>query len=124
MAHTEIIESLSQSTLWMANEAVKQGVKAYHEAKSLYDAEEEKRLAGQAYNFKVYHIQYSAVHVAAEVLWKLFATCTHDCLKAIEAVSGKKDGRSSYGSNPNEYLEGFMDELLKKGGSLRIRTVA
>ncbi len=119
MTVTEIRSSLPTMVIWMAKEAVMEGVKSYHKAQKQYDIEDQKKESGLPYNYALGHAYKDGVHVAAEILWKLFASCTIDCMEAIETVAEKKDG---YCGDPDRYFDDFVLALEKRlGDPIRIR---
>jgi hypothetical protein len=119
MTISEIKAVLSPVTVWMAQEAVMEGVKAHHKAQKQYDIENQKKESGETYNFTLAHAYNEGVHVAAEILWKLFASCSAECQQAIAEVAKNRDGFSGYAEN---YLDDFINALEKaKGYSVQIR---
>ena len=117
----ELRDALPAMVVWMAKEAVMEGAKAKHRHQEAYDAENKKEHSGQPYNYSIAHAQYNGVRVAAEVLWKLFCSCSADCQSAIEKVANKRDGYSGYA---DDYFDDFVIALEERlGGPIRIRTV-
>lgn len=120
MTISELRNTLPTMVIWMAKEAVMQGVRECHMAQSEYEKQAALREAGQPYNFTLKHAYYEGVRVAAEVLWKLFESCSADCQTTIEKVAEKRDG---YG-DPDKYFDDFVVALEEQlGCPVTIRTV-
>lgn len=121
MTIRELRGKLPTMVIWMAQEAVMEGVAAYHKSQEQYNIEKQKEQAGETYNYILAHAYYEGVRVAAEVLWKLFASCSMECQKAIEEVAKSKDG---YFGDPGSYFGAFVAALEKiQGHPVRIREV-
>jgi len=111
MTVKEIRDKLPTMVIWMAKEAVMEGVKAYHKAQRQYDIENQKKQSGQSYNYILAHAYDEGVDIAAEVCWKLFYSCSADCQAAIEEVAKKRDG---FRGNPDIYFDEFVLALEER----------
>lgn len=100
--------------IWMAKKAVMEGVKRYHLAQSEGEKQAALREAGKPYNFTIRHAYYEGVGVAAEVLWKLFQSCSIDCQEAIASVAKNRDG---YCGDPDHYFDDFVLALEQQLGT-------
>lgn len=119
MTAAEIKAVLPPVTIWMAKKAVMEGVRVHHKAQEEYDTEYQKEQAGNSYNFHVSHAYKEGVRVAAEILWKLFASCSAECQMAIAEVAKKRDGHFGH---PEEYFDDFVNSLeIVQGRSVCIR---
>ena len=119
MTVSEVKALLPTMVTWMAKEAVMEGVKAYHKAQKQYEIENQKKQAGESYNFTLAHAYYEGVGIASEVMWKLFASCSAECRKAIDEVAKHRDGYCGY---HEEYFDDFILALEKiQGHTVRIR---
>lgn len=115
MTVMEIRNSLPIMVIWMANEAVMEGVQSYHKNQQQHDCDSDFMRGFRRGESE------RGVKVAAEVLWKLFASCSADCQRAIEKVAEKRDG---FCGNPDAYFDDFVEALgMKLGYPVRIRTV-
>lgn len=121
MKINELKETLPTMVIWMAKEAVMEGVKAYHKYNAQYDIENNKKDAGEPYNYTLAHAYCEGVNVSSEVLWKLFASCSMECTKAIKEVAKSRDGYCGYGES---YFDDFVNALEKvQGRTVSIRIV-
>lgn len=103
----------------MAKEAVMGGVRSYHMSQNEFEKQNKLEKAGKPYNYTTRNAYYEGVRVAAEVLWKLFASCSADCQSAIEKVSQKRDG---FCEDPDAYFDDFVLALeAHLHGAVRIR---
>lgn len=122
MTVEELRETLPTMVIWMAKEAVMEGVKAYYKSQRQREIERQKEDSGEPYNYMLANAYYDGVRIAAEVLWKLFSSCSHDCLKAIKTVARKRDGWG----NPDDYFNDFVialeEQLNKFEKTVQIRT--
>lgn len=120
MTIAEIKETVPTLALWMAYKAVMEGVRMVRKSHELRDIEEKKRLAGKPCNFLLAHAYDEGMRASAEVLWKLFATCSYYCQRAIEKVSCRKDG---FCGDPITYFDDFVTALEEaQGYPVSIRT--
>ncbi len=116
---SDLRETLPTMVIWMAKEAVMEGVKAYHKAQRQYDLENQKKDSGLPYNYTLAHAYNDGVDIAAEVLWKLFYSCGADCQAAIKEVAKRRDG---YCGIPDRYFDDFVLALEERlHGPVRIR---
>ena len=120
MTASELKESLPTMIVWMAETAIREGVKRSRRHYDFREIEREKESAGKPYNYSMAHECYEGVRVAAEVLWKLFCSISADCQKAIEEVAKTMDGYLTYPRK--SYFDEFVAALEKVSGEpVRIR---
>lgn len=113
MTIAEIKSILPPVAVWMAKQAIMEGIKAYHKA------EETKQKAGKPYDYALAHAYNEGMKISAEILWKLFASCSADCQRAIAEVAKKRDG---YCGCPENYFDDFVNALERvQGHSVHIR---
>ncbi len=112
-------EKLPTMVIWMAKEAVMEGVKAYNKSQKERDIQNAKKEAGDSYNYTLAHAYNDGMNVAAEVLWKLFHSMSIECQRALEEVAKVRDG---YCGNHESYLDDFIIALEKvQRAPVRIR---
>ncbi len=120
MTISEIKAVLPPVAVWMAGKAVEEGVKACNKAQKQSEIEDQKKNSGESYNYSLAHAYREGMHVSAEILWKLFASCSAECQQAIEEVAKNYDG---YGGWTEKCFDRFVEALEKvQGYSVRIRT--
>ena len=120
MTANELRNTLPTMVIWMAKEAVMEGVKSYHKSQRENKIQADLADSGKPFNFTLSHAYYDGVRVAAEVLWKLFQSCAADCMDAIRAVAETRDG---YSGDPDNYFDDFVVALEKRlRCPVRIRT--
>lgn len=118
----ELRNKLPTMVIWMAKQAVKEGVKAYRKAEKERAIQDQKKATGEPYSYLMAHTIDESTHVAAEVLYKLFASCVVECLDAIEIVAKNKNGYDGYCGSSNKYFDLFVAALEKvQGYPVRIR---
>jgi len=119
MTIAEIKSILPPVAVWMAKQAIMEGIKAYHKAQEQYSIEETKQKAGKPYDYTLAHAYNEGMKISAEILWKLFASCSADCQRAIAEVAKKRDGYCGY---PENYFDDFVNALERvQGHSVYIR---
>jgi|GEM_PF-855722 len=121
MTTKELRDKLPTMVIWMAETAIREGVKRSRRYNELRAIEQEKENAGKPYNYSRDHECYEGVRVAAEVMWKLFDTISAYCQKAIEEVAKTMDGYLTYPQK--SYFDEFVSALEKVSRMpVRIRT--
>ena len=111
MTASELKESLPTMIMWMAETAIREGVKRRRRYYELREIERGKETAGKPHDYSMSNECYEGVRVAAEVLWKLFYSISADCQKAIEEVAKTMDGYLTYPRK--SYFEEFVTALEK-----------
>lgn len=121
MKASEMKSSLPTLVIWMAETAIREGVKRSRRYNELRAIEQEKENTGKPYNYLRAHECYEGVRLAAEVMWKLFDSISANCQKAIEEVAKTMDGYLTYPQK--SYFDEFVSALEKVSGMpVRIRT--
>lgn len=113
MTIAELKSILPTMVVWMAKEAVMEGVRAYHKAEIEYNVQMQKQQSGEPYNFLLAHAYKDGVNIAAEVLWKLFESYSIQCQQAIAVVAKDRDGY--YGLHES-YFDDFVNALEQVQG--------
>ena len=117
-----IREYLPTIAVWMAETAIREGVKRSRRYNEIRAIEQEKENTGKPFNYSRAYECYEGVRVAAEVMWKLFSTISAHCQEAIKEVAKTMDGYLTYPQK--SYFDEFVRELEKvQGHPVRIREI-
>lgn len=92
MTGEELKNTLPAVTIWMAGQAVEEGVRSYLKYQREYKKQVDLMDSGKPYNFTLAHAYHEGLHIAAEVLWRLFPSYVATCMRAIESVAEKFNG--------------------------------
>ena len=113
MTINKLRSNLPTMVVWMASEAVMEGVRSHHDNEQQHDWDTDFIRGFRK------GVSENGVRVAAEVLWKLFASCSAECQSAISIVAKNKDGYCGY---PVSYFDSFVVALEEvQGHPVRIR---